>query len=222
MMIPRAPEFCQFHYGMDAGRVAARSGARSRPPPGAPDPAPGALRSSRPRGGARKTRPLRRSRGGRSGGRRCRFPIAPSQRRGRGARAPARARGNGDKEAPPPPPRGCAPALRPQHACRRAERRPPPGARGGDAAAGRGAAAARVAGPEPGTPRRRAAGGEGGGAGILRGARAAALLPGAPMARPQGECELPCTRSAPPRAARVAAAAAAAAPQPRALGHWLR
>lgn len=107
--------------------------------------------NSRPRGGAGNKRRLRRSRGGRSTGRRCSFPIALSKRRGRGARAPARAAGKrrqGDAFT------SGSPALRPQHARRGAERRPPPAARGGDAAGLR-TAAARVAGLESATEARR-------------------------------------------------------------------
>lgn len=116
-----------------------------------PNPKPALACNSRPWGGAGNKRHLRRSRGGRSTGRRCSFPIALSQRRGRGARAPARAAGKrrqGDAAT------SGAPALLPQHARRGAERRPPPAARGGDAAGLR-AAAARVAGPESATEARR-------------------------------------------------------------------
>lgn len=204
-----------------------------RPPPlrahSAPQPA--LARRSRPRGGAGNTRRLRRSRGGRSAGRRCRFPIAPSQRRGRGARAPARARGSGDKEAPPPPP----PRLRPGPApatCRPPSRAPP---------SSRGSRRRRGCRP-------RGRGGEGSGAGVgteapprggengrrsrrhppRRGGRRPCCCPGAPMAREQGECELHCppaAAAASPRAARPAppgAARVAAAPQLRAPGRWLR
>lgn len=121
----------------------ARPTAAGSPKP----PKPALVRNSRPRGGAGNKWRLRRSRGRRSTGRRCSFPIALSQRRGRGARAPARAAGKrrqGDAAT------SGAPALRPQHARRGAERRPPPAAPGGDAAGLR-AAAARVAGPESAT-----------------------------------------------------------------------
>lgn len=80
-----------------SGVQAAARGGR-----GAPSPAQGAGPRPPPRGGAGNTRRLRGSRGGRSAGRRCRFPISPSQWRGRGARAPAGARGSGDYEAARP------------------------------------------------------------------------------------------------------------------------
>ncbi|XDA89929.1 hypothetical protein R6Z07M_019532 [Ovis aries] len=118
---------------------------------GAPSPHPAPVRGHRPRGGAGNTRRLRRSRGGRSAGRRCCFPISPSPCRGRGSRSrpsPGKRRGGGG---------GGGPALRPHDARGGAGRHRPHGARAGDDAAGRRAAAARVAGRQSAPRRRRRA-----------------------------------------------------------------
>lgn len=181
---------------------------------GAPVPARGA----RPWGGAGNTRRLRRSRGGRAAGRRCRFPIAPSQCRGRGARAVSRAPGSRDPGGaaaapssrlhPGPVLATCPPPSQAPPSSRRSRRRRRCGPRGrGCDGSGAGAGTAAARGGRSG----------GGAAGILR---------GAPMAPEVGECERhspPAAASprsagsAPPGAARVAAA-----PQLRAPGRWLR